>query len=138
MAPGIYVIEVQRGVIKVGMSKDTDARIATHLRNARGLGQDPYRYTAIEVPAELLRSVERRCHAAMLASGAEAAPRSPEVFSGTNFSLATAIVKSECEDCVEYEEAMGRLGLLGSAALEESLGSAARDVRLVVRRLVLG
>lgn len=84
--PGLYVIEISLGVIKVGLSEDTDRRIATHIRNARGLGADPYRYEPVPCAEHLLRLAETTAHRVVRSMGGIAQAHTPEVFTGVYFN----------------------------------------------------
>jgi hypothetical protein len=134
--PGIYVIELTPHQIKVGLSKDTDKRLATHLRNARGLGHDPYRYRAFEVPEHLLRLTEKKAHKAILIAGGVSAPRSPEVFTGVYYNPVLSLVERVCLDICEYESAIERLAALSPVELSRALGNASHDVRTVTMGLL--
>lgn len=106
---GIYVIEISTGVIKVGLSEDTDRRIATHIRNARGLGADPYRYEVVSCPEDLLRYAERAAHKVTRRLGGVAQPHTPEVFTGVYFNQVLLAVMRAVELTLEYEAALDRL-----------------------------
>jgi hypothetical protein len=84
--PGLYVIEISLGVIKVGLSEDTDRRIQTHIRHARGLGADPYRYEPVPCAQHLLRLAESTAHRVVRNMGGVAQTHTPEVFSGVYFN----------------------------------------------------
>jgi hypothetical protein len=133
---GIYVIEVSHGVVKVGLSADTDRRIATHLRNARGLGADPYRWHVIPCPADVLREAERAAHTAVRAAGGSAQARTPEVFTGVYYTPALAAAQAAVEQVVARAAALSRLRALSPAELDRELRYCSADVAVVVRHLV--
>lgn len=133
---GIYVIEVSHGVVKVGMSGDTDRRIATHLRNARGLGADPYRWLVIDCPTHLLRDAERAAHAAVRGIGGQAQARTPEVFTDVYFNPAWAAVNTAVDRVVKTEAALNRLRALPADELNEILVQVPTDVALVCRSVL--
>ena len=133
---GIYVIEVSHGVIKIGMSADTDRRISTHLRNARGLGADPYRHAVVECPSELLREAEKAAHAAARAIGGTAQARTPEVFCDVFYNPALAAVRVAVTGVIEHAEALARLRALDDRHLDSLLTGSHPDVATVTRRAV--
>lgn len=135
-SPGIYVIEMSHGLVKVGRSQDTDTRIKTHLRNARSVGHDPYRYKVLPVPDELLVVAEREAHAAVRAAGGVASARANEVFSGVYYNPALMVAQRAVGELLEYAAAKARLVELSSLDLEREMGNAADDVKVVVRRLL--
>lgn len=126
--PGIYVIEFDRGRIKVGMSADVPSRLAFHYRNARSLGHDPYRHKVIDVPFPLLREAEKAAHRALRDSGAVTAPGSTEVFTGVYYNPALSLVMTAVADVL----AMETLRQCSPAALDAHLGSASEEVRRVL------
>lgn len=134
--PGVYVIEVRQGLVKVGRSQDTDTRIRTHLRNARSIGADPYRYKVIPVPVELLVVAEREAHAAVRALGGSSSARADEVFAEVYYNPALAAVQGAVDALLDYARAKAWLAGLSDAELEREMGNAADDVKLVLRRLV--
>ena len=133
---GIYVLEVQLGVIKVGLSGDTDRRIGTHLRNARSIGADPYRWQVVPCPAALLRDAERAAHAAVLKLGGQPQARTPEVFGSVYYNDVLSTVQMAVSEVVEYAAALDRLRALPVTELEHSLRHSPDDIAFVVRRLV--
>lgn len=106
---GIYVIEISIGVIKVGLSEDTDRRIATHIRNARGLGADPYRFEVVRCPEDLLRHAERAAHKVTRGLGGVVQSHTPEVFTGVYFNPVLLAVMRAVELTLEYEAALEAL-----------------------------
>lgn len=132
---GIYVIEVSHGVVKVGQSADTDRRISTHLRNARGLGADPYRHAVIPCPPELLREAEKAAHTAVHNIGGNAQARTPEVFTGVYYNPVLNTVRDAVNDVVEHANARARIKAMNPAQLDVLLAGTHPDVALVVRRL---
>jgi hypothetical protein len=107
--PGLYVIEISLGVIKVGLSEDTDRRIATHIRNARGLGADPYRYESIPCAEHLLRLAESTAHRVVRAMGGIAQAHTPEVFTGVYFNPVLLKVMSVVDLVNYFDDAVDRL-----------------------------
>lgn len=131
--PGIYVIEVRHGVVKVGLSGDTDRRIATHLRNARGLGADPYRWQVIPCPEQLLRPAERAAHRAVTGMGGTAQARTPEVFADVYYNPVLDQVRGTVQDVIEHAAAVERLRAMSAANLALTLFDAHPDVAIVAR-----
>jgi hypothetical protein len=134
-ASGIYVIEVQHGVVKVGLSADTDRRIGTHLRNARGLGADPYRWHTITCPATLLREAEKAAHTAVRALGGHPQARTPEVFTGVYYNPALQAVQDAVTAVVEHAAALEWVRTRTVVELDDALAGAHPNVAVVVRRL---
>lgn len=133
---GIYVIEVQHGVVKVGLSGDTDRRISTHLRNARGLGADPYRWHVVPCPEGLLRPAERAAHAAVRGVGGSPQARTPEVFSGVYYNAALVAVQAAVGGVAETAAALDRLRALEPFRFDGLLSGLPADVALVVAAAV--
>jgi len=134
--PGIYVIEVQHGVVKVGLSGDTERRISTHLRNARGLGADPYRWLVIDCPNHLLREAERAAHAAVRGIGGTPQARTPEVFTDVYFNPAWEAARGAVAVVVETDAALARLRALDVSRFEQLMVTLPGDVALVVASVV--
>jgi hypothetical protein len=135
-SPGIYVIEVRQGVVKVGRSQDTDTRIKTHIRNARSVGQDPYRYRVLPVPEDLLVVAERDAHRAVRELGGQPSARATEVFTDVYYNPALAVVTEAVEGLMGYVLAKERLSALNAEDLDGQLAHSPPDVQVVVRRLL--